>query len=122
MDRKNVRLLATGLLLALAISVVAVFLASPDPDGLDSTALIVSGEKTLTQAAHGEEVNVEAPGHYSYSSPIPGYTLGESWGPLGGIIAMVIGTILTFIIGIGLSVLLARRKEARASQQGSTNK
>ena len=48
MDEKNRKFLAAGLLIALAISIIAVFLASSDPDGLDSTALIASGQKTLT--------------------------------------------------------------------------
>ena len=38
------------------------------------------------------------------------YTLGQNWGPLGGIIAMVIGTILTFVIGIGLAIMLRKQK------------
>jgi cobalt/nickel transport protein len=35
-------------IIALLIGVVAVFLASGDPDGLESTALMVQGQKTLT--------------------------------------------------------------------------
>jgi cobalt/nickel transport protein len=53
MDKKNMKFLITGVLLALAVSIVAVFLASPNPDGLDSTALIASGQKTLTSPATG---------------------------------------------------------------------
>jgi cobalt/nickel transport protein len=111
MDEKNKKFLVAGLLIALAISVIAVFLASSDPDGLDSTALIASGQKTLTAPATGDEVRVEAPGHFSYSSPMQDYTLGERWGPLGGIIAMVIGTLLAFIIAIGLAYLFRKQKE-----------
>jgi len=36
------------------------------------------------------------------------YTLGERWGPLGGIIAMVVGTLLAFIMAIGLAYLLKK--------------
>lgn len=115
MDEKNLKFLIVGIIIALTISVIAVFLASSDPDGLDSTALIISGQKSLTAPATGDEVKVEAPGHFSYSSPMQNYTLGESWGPLGGIIAMVIGTILTFIVGIGLAYLL-RKKRSSAKQ------
>jgi cobalt/nickel transport protein len=119
MDEKNKKFLVAGLLLALAISIIAVFLASGDPDGLDSTALIASGQKTLTAPATGDEVTVEAPGHFSYSSPMQDYSLGESWGPLGGIIAMVIGTILTFIVGIGLAFLLKKEKPTGSKKQTS---
>ena len=111
MDEKNKKFLVAGLLIALAISVIAVFLASSDPDGLDSTALIASGQKTLTAPATGDEVRVEAPGHFSYSSPMQDYTLGERWGPLGGIIAMVVGTLLAFVMAIGLAYLFRKQKE-----------
>ena len=110
MDEKNKKFLAAGLLIALTISIIAVFLASSDPDGLDSTALIASGQKTLTAPATGDDVKVEAPGHFSFSSPMQDYTLGQNWGPLGGIVAMVIGTILTFVIGIGLAIVLRKQK------------
>ena len=116
MDEKNRKFLIAGLLIALAISIIAVFLASSDPDGLDSTALIASGQKTLTAPATGDEVKVEAPGHFSYSSPMQDYTLGENWGPLGGIIAMVIGTLLAFTLGIGLAYLI-RKQKANGSEK-----
>jgi cobalt/nickel transport protein len=117
MDEKNKKFLIAGLLIALAISVIAVFLASSDPDGLDSTALIVSGQKTLTAPATGDEVKVEAPGHFSYTSPMQDYTLGESWGSLGGIIAMVIGTILAFLMAVGLAYLFRKKKENGSKKQ-----
>ena len=110
MDKRNRKFLVAGILIALAISILAVFFASGYPDGLDSTALIVSGQKSLTAPATSDAVKVEAPGHFSYSSPMQDYTLGQNWGPLGGIIAMVIGTILTFVIGIGLVYLLRRQR------------
>lgn len=110
MDEKNRKFLVIGILIALAIAIVAVFFASSDPDGLDSTALIVSGQKSLTAPATGDTVNVEAPGHFSYAAPMENYTLGENWGPMGGIIAMVTGTLLAFGMGIGLAYLIRKRK------------
>jgi cobalt/nickel transport protein len=116
-DEKTRKFLVGGILIAIAISIVAVFLASSDPDGLESTALILSGQKNLTAPATDHEVNVEAPGHYSYSSPMQDYTLGANWGPLGGIIAMLIGTILTFLLGIGLVYLLKKRKADKSDKE-----
>lgn len=113
MEQKNIRFIVGGILVALAIAIIAVFLASSDPDGLDSTALIASGQKTLTAPATGDEVSVEAPGHYAYEAPIPDYSLGEKWGPAGGIIAMVVGTIITFAIGIGIAWMLKKRKASK---------
>jgi len=112
MDQKNRNFLIAGILIALAIAIIAVFFASSDPDGLDSTALIVSGQKTLTSPATDDKVSVEAPGHFTYSSPMQDYTLGEKWGPFGGIVAMVIGTILTFVAGISLAYFIRKRKSA----------
>ena len=43
----NRGLIAVGIAIALVIGVAAVFLASSDPDGLDSTALITQGQKEL---------------------------------------------------------------------------
>lgn len=117
MDGKNRKFLIAGILIALAISIIAVFFASSDPDGLDSTALIVSGQKSLTAPATSDEVTVEAPGHFTYSSPMQDYTLGERWGPLGGIIAMVVGTVLTFFVVIGLVFLLRKRNAERKQDE-----
>ena len=119
MDNKTKKFLAGGILIAIVIAILAVFLASSNPDGLDSTALIVSGQKTLTAPATGTDISVQAPGHFSYSSPMQDYTLGESWGPLGGIIAMLIGTILTFLIGFGLVILL-RKHKAKKAENGTS--
>ncbi|PKL59346.1 MAG: cobalamin biosynthesis protein CbiN, partial [Methanomicrobiales archaeon HGW-Methanomicrobiales-4] len=77
-----------GVIIAIAVGVLAVFLASGDPDGLESTALMVQGEKTLTGPSP-EEGDPEAigTGVSVYSSPFPDYSMGESLGPLGGIVA-----------------------------------
>ncbi|MGD0534428.1 MAG: PDGLE domain-containing protein [Methanoregula sp.] len=113
MDQRNVKFLVIGVLLALAVAIIAVFLASPNPDGLDSTALIASGQKTLTSPATGENISVGAPGHFMYASPMPDYSLGKNWGPMGGIIAMVTGTVLVLAIVIGIAWLLKKRKMSK---------
>ena len=41
----NKTLVIGGLVIAILIGVVAVFLASGDPDGMESTALIIQGQK-----------------------------------------------------------------------------
>jgi cobalt/nickel transport protein len=113
MDQKNLKFFVIGVILVLAIAIIAVFLASPDPDGLDSTALIASGQKSLTAPATGENISVEAPGHFTYASPMPDYSLGGKWGPMGGIIAMVTGTLLTIAIVLGLAWLVKKRKMSK---------
>jgi cobalt/nickel transport protein len=97
-----------GIVIALLIGVTAVFLASAEPDGLESTALIIQGQKTLTGLTpENAEINEDLNGKFSYSSPMPDYSLGEEMGPLGGIIAIVAGTLFAFVLVLGSSRLIA---------------
>ncbi|PKG32168.1 PDGLE domain-containing protein [Methanoregula sp.] len=102
MDNKT--FIIVGIVIALLIGGVAVFLASGDPDGLESTALVVQGQKTLTGATPEDaEIHEDLTGKFSYESPMPDYSLGESMGPMGGIVAIVFGTILAFLVVLGLA-------------------
>jgi cobalt/nickel transport protein len=102
MDNKT--FIIAGILVALLIGVVAVFMASGDPDGLESTALVVQGQKELTGVTPEDaEIEEDMTGKFSYTSPMPDYALGEEMGPLGGIIAIALGTILAFIVVLGLT-------------------
>ena len=113
----NRTFLIAGIVVALLIGVVAVFMASGDPDGLESTALVVQGQKDLTGATPEDaEIHEDTTGKFSYSSPMPDYSLGEQMGPLGGIIAIVAGTLLAFGIVLGISKLLVARKKARQAE------
>ncbi len=91
-----------GLIIAILIGIVAVFCASGDPDGLESTALVVSDQKDLTGATP-EDSDPESIGTKSieYSAPMPDYSMGEESGPIGGIAAIVIGTLLSLLVAIG---------------------
>jgi len=92
-----------GIIIALLIGVVAVFMASADPDGLESTALVVQGTKELTGPTPPDaEIAEDLNGKFSYASPMPDYALGEELGPMGGIIAIAVGTIFAFLVVIGL--------------------
>jgi len=109
MDNKT--FLMAGLAVAILIGVVAVFFASGDPDGLESTALMVQGQKTLTgDTPEDAEIHEDMTGKFSYEPPMPDYSLGESSGTLGGIIAIVSGTLLTFAIALGISKVIAGKK------------
>jgi cobalt/nickel transport protein len=109
----NKTFLIGGVLLALIIGVVAVFLASGDPDGLESTALVVSGQKDLTGLSPEDgDPEVIGTGTFAYESPMPDYTLGEELGSTGSMIAIVIGTLLTLLVVLGASYVI------RISKQG----
>ncbi len=90
-----------GLVLALVIGTSAVFFASGDPDGLDSTALITQGLKELTQPADPEaELDEESlPGSFEYEAPFPDYTV-EGASDLTNI-ALMVGGILAALLVVG---------------------
>jgi cobalt/nickel transport protein len=102
MDNKT--FIIIGIIIALLIGVVAVFMASADPDGLESTALVVQGQKTLTSGTPANaEIIEDLNGKFSYNALMPDYSLGEEMGSFGGIIAIVGGTILAFLVVLGLA-------------------
>ena len=102
MDNKT--FIIVGIVVALLIGVVAVFMASGDPDGLESTALVVQGQKDLTGATpENAEIKEDLNGKFSYTSLMPDYSLGEDWGSLGGLIAIIVGTLLAFLVVLGLA-------------------
>jgi cobalt/nickel transport protein len=99
----NKTLLVCGLIIAIIVGVIAVFLASSDPDGLESTALVVQGQKALTGPTPPDaEIEQNIEGKFAYKSPMPDYSLGKESGPGGGILAIVGGTVLAFLVAIGL--------------------
>lgn len=102
MDNKT--FLIVGIIVALLIGVVAVFVASGDPDGLESTALVVQGQKTITGGTPADaEIKEDLNGKFIYDSLMPDYSLGEGMGTFGGVIAIVGGTILAFIVVLGIA-------------------
>jgi len=115
MDNKT--FIIVGIAVALIIGVAAVFLASGDPDGLESTALMVQGQKTLTGDTPADaEINEETKDRFSFTSPMPDYSLGEELGPLGGIIAIVAGTLLAFVVVLGVLKLVVPKKKTDTAE------
>jgi cobalt/nickel transport protein len=115
MDNKTFLIL--GIAVALIIGVAAVFLASGDPDGLESTALMVHGQKTLTGTAPADaEIHPDTTGKFVYTSPMPDYSLGEKLGPAGSIAAIAAGTLLAFGLVLGISRFLTARKNKKTAQ------
>jgi len=113
----NKKFIIIGIAIAIIIGVVAVFFASSDPDGLESTALMIQGQKSLTgDTPPDAEIHEDTTGKFAYDSIMPDYSLGEQLGPLGGIIAIVAGTLLAFGLVLGISKLLVARKKAQQSE------
>ena len=66
--------------------------------------MLCRDEKTLTGGTpENAEIQEDLNGKFSYTSPMPDYALGEEMGSLGGIIAIVFGTILAFLVVLGLA-------------------
>ena len=89
MNDRDKKFVIGGLVVAIIIAILAPFLASSNPDGLESAAeKIVLVEET-------EPI---------FEAPMPDYAvpaLGES--PLGGVISIVLGTIIAFLAMVGLA-------------------
>jgi cobalt/nickel transport protein len=115
MDNKT--FIIVGVAIAILIGVVAVFFASGDPDGLESTALMIQGQKSLTgDTPPDAEIKEDATGKFAYEAPMPDYSLGDKLGPLGGVIAIITGTLLAFGIVLGISKVLVARKKAKSAE------
>jgi cobalt/nickel transport protein len=90
---------AVGLCVAILISILAPFLASSNPDGLESAA-----EKF--EKSEGKDYQV-------FGSPFPDYivpSLGETG--TSGALAIIIGTLITF--GLGYLLIKAIKREPHA--------
>lgn len=102
MSPKNKKLLLGGLAVVLVIAILAPFLASSDPDGLDATM---------------EKVMQNPETEPAFESPLPDYTLpflGEN-NPLGGVIALVLGTLLVLGIAYGMGIVLKKKNRKENS-------
>ncbi len=111
---ENKTFLIAGLIIAILIGVVAVFFASGNPDGLESTALMVQGQKSLTgDTPPDAEIQEDTNGKFTYEPPMPDYSMGEALGQQGSVIAIVIGTLVTFGIALGASKVIAEKNKAK---------
>lgn len=103
MDRK---LILAGLAVAIIIAIMAPFIASSNPDGLDST--IEGFEESGDISQEKSQAMEEGSG---YSAPLPDYIfppLGESG--ISGSIAIVIGVLIVFLVVIGLGQFITKKE------------
>ncbi len=87
-----------GLAVALIIAIVAPFLASSNPDGLESTA---------------EKFNALELEKETFSSPFPDYTV-PGLGGFSEVAAMLIGTAVVFIAAYGVAKIHAHTGNNKA--------
>ncbi|HJJ29324.1 MAG TPA: PDGLE domain-containing protein [Methanocorpusculum sp.] len=96
---------------ALVIGGCAVFFASSDPDGLDSTILISEGNKELLSDATSDEVAGEANDPVQWNAPMPDYALGDS--NAGGVIALLIGIVVVLGLIFAAATLARKSREKK---------
>jgi cobalt/nickel transport protein len=95
MNTQNRNLVIGGLAIAILIAILAPFLASSNPDGLESTA--ESLEVPETEAV--------------LESPLSDYALpGMEDNPWGGALALILGTLLVVFVILGVAKLISKRK------------
>jgi cobalt/nickel transport protein len=97
--KSNTKFLYIGIALALLIAILAPFLASPDPDGLESAAgnLIEESKMSILEKMDP-----------AVSSPMPDYSI-EGMGKTGEVLAIVLGTLAVLAIGFGLGKVLNKK-------------
>ena len=114
MEKKS--FLFIGLAVALVIAAMAPFVASSDPDGLESAFFGIFGAKEIQGSNLDEEIAGSAEeevtgitgNDYSFDSPFPDYSIG-GLSKFGEAAAVIIGTLLVLGIALGLSRVVARR-------------
>jgi cobalt/nickel transport protein len=104
-----------GLAVALVIATLAPFVASSNPDGLESAFFGIFGAKEIQgsdldehQAEVAEEKVTGITGNdFSFSSPFPDYSIG-GLAKFGEAAAVIVGTILVLVVAYGLTRIVRR--------------
>lgn len=94
LSKNDKYLIVVGLIICVALAVLAPMIASGNPDGL---------EKSAEDANVGEDV--ESP---VISSPFPDYTF-EPLGKFGEVGVLIAGALITLVLGFGVAEILKRR-------------
>ncbi len=97
--KSNMKFFYVGIAIALLLAVLAPFLASPDPDGLESAASGVIHGSKLSELEESEPV---------VSSPMADYSI-EGLGKSGEVVAIAVGTLAVLIISLGLGKVFNKK-------------
>lgn len=97
--KSNIKFLYVGIAIALLLSILAPFLASPDPDGLESAAAGVIEESKMSELEESNPV---------VGSPMPDYSI-EGLGKSGEVVAIAVGTLAVLIISLGLGKVFNKK-------------
>lgn len=105
MTPENTKFILAGAAIAILLSILAPFLASSNPDGLDKTliTLVGGGSEEKAEEIIGEKDPV------GYESPFQDYSI-EGMDKAGEVLAILIGTVLMLVLALGVSSLLKKKK------------
>ena len=95
----NMKFFYIGIAIALLLAVLAPFLASPDPDGLESAAGGIIEESKMTQ------IEEQAP---AVNSPMADYSI-EGMGKSGEVLAIAVGTLAVLAISFGFGKIFKKK-------------
>jgi cobalt/nickel transport system permease protein len=110
-------LIASGILIAVSIAILAPYYASTYPDGLDSTFLTLSGVKnpgaipvndTALDSVHAALIEKNG-NSVSWLAPFSGYAI-PGLDKTGEILAIIFGVAVLFALGFGISRIIARKQ------------
>jgi len=105
MERKQFVII--GIAIALVIAVAAPFLASGDPDGLESAFFSIYGAKPFMGSELDEQVVAVTGNDFTYEALMPDYSI-PGMDKAGEVIAIVIGTLLMLVLVLGVAKISAR--------------
>ncbi len=94
--------IGTGIVIALAIAILAPYYASTYPDGLDSTFLRLSGVK------NPDTVHINDSEVAQWQAPFTDYMIPGMDKP-GEVLAIISGIVVLFVIGFGITRFIARK-------------
>ncbi len=98
-------IIIAGAVIAIIISILAPFLASSNPDGLDKTLIELLGRGNDDRAE--EIISENTP--MEYDAPMSDYSI-EGMGKLGEVGAIVVGTLLMLVISLGVGSILGKKQ------------
>ncbi|HNQ30817.1 MAG TPA: PDGLE domain-containing protein [Methanolinea sp.] len=113
MDKKT--FIFAGIVIALIIAAMAPFIASSNPDGLESAFFGIFGAKELQGSSLDEEMAGSAEEEvagitgnvFSFDSPFPDYSI-SGLAKFGEAAAVIFGTLLVVLVAWGLGKVISR--------------
>ncbi|MFU8766677.1 MAG: PDGLE domain-containing protein [Candidatus Methanoperedens sp.] len=104
MTPENKKIILAGAAIAIVISILAPFLASNNPDGLDKNIITLVGSGS---EEHAEKI-IEEKNPVGYESPFSDYSI-EGMEKPGEVFAIVLGTVIMLVLALGVSSLIKKK-------------